>query len=108
MLRCRVDYRQALALLNQDEIHVRAASLNRARLNVAGNPQPLGKSAVPEALQFFDGDVVALALLHTGIGKITQGINRITTVAPPNFRYLLVSLDIGNFPEPRLFKLYPY
>src|SRR4029078_10882721 len=67
-----IDDAQQLVILNQDEAHVCTAALNRSRLYVSGDSQTLGVSAIPHSMQFFDGDVIALALLYTGVGEIAQ------------------------------------
>src|SRR6185437_5121373 len=53
--------------------HVRTAALNRAGLHVAGDAQALGIGAIAHPMQLFDGDVVALTLLHAGVGQVAQG-----------------------------------
>ena len=76
---------------------MRAGALDRSRLNVAGYAQPLGICPIAHPVQLFDGDVITFAFLHARVGEITEH-SRITTVAPPNFRYLLVSLDMKITP----------
>ena len=51
---------------------MRSAALDRARLYVPGNPQAFGIRTIAQASQFFDGDVVTLALLHPGVREIAQ------------------------------------
>ena len=50
-----------------------AGALDRSRHHVAGHAQALGVSVVAHAVQFLDGDVVALAVLHAGVGEIAEG-----------------------------------
>src|SRR5438445_4532774 len=67
-----IAHRQTQVLLHQNEIHMRAAALNRARLHITRHAKPLGVSTVTKPPQLFDRDVIALALLHPGVGKIAQ------------------------------------
>src|ERR1700746_2961157 len=67
-----IAHRQTQILLHQNEIHMRAAALNRARLHITRHAKPLGVSTVTKPPQLFDRDVIALALLHPGVGKIAQ------------------------------------
>src|SRR5207253_6020362 len=59
-----IAHRQTQVLLHQNEIHMRAAALNRARLHITRHAKPLGVSTVTKPPQLFDRDVIALALLH--------------------------------------------
>src|SRR5579864_692863 len=67
-----IAHRQTQVLLHQNEIHMRAAALNRSCLHISRYPKTLGIGAVAKTTQLLDGYVVALALLHPGVGKIAQ------------------------------------
>src|SRR5207248_1805495 len=67
-----VDHIQHLVVLSQGKVDIRPVALDRARQNVSSHAQTLGVSAVAHATQFFDGDVVALALLHAGVGEVPE------------------------------------
>src|ERR1700683_3831042 len=51
---------------------MRARSLDRPGLHIPRNPQTLRISAIPHLVQFADGDVIALAILHAGISEVTE------------------------------------
>src|ERR1019366_8107908 len=57
----------------QQEIHAGSGALDRSRHDVSRDAKTLGVSVIAHAVQFFDGDVVALAVLHPGVGKIAEG-----------------------------------
>jgi hypothetical protein len=63
---------QLQPLLVNLKIRARALAMDAAGNYLSGNPQPLGMSLGTHALQLFDGDVIALAVLNPGereIGK---------------------------------------
>ena len=61
-----------LIFFHQHELHVSSGTLDRSRLHVAGDAQALGIGAVAHLVQFLDGDVVALAVLHAGVGQVAE------------------------------------
>ena len=61
-----------LIVFNQYEINIRSAALDGPGLYVSCHAQALGVCPVAHPAQFFDGDVVALALLYAGVGKISE------------------------------------
>src|SRR5580704_4465127 len=63
---------QALILLDQHELHVRADALDRSRLHVAGYAQTFGVGSVAHFIQLCNRDVVALAVLHAGVGQVAE------------------------------------
>src|ERR1700722_15467720 len=67
-----VIHRQSLVLLHQHELHVRSVTLDRTGFHVSRNPQPLRVRSRAHGMQFFDGDVITLTVLHPGIGEIAE------------------------------------
>jgi hypothetical protein len=65
-----VVHREILVLFYEHKLDVRSPALDRTRLHVAGNPQALAVGRIPHLVQLFDGDVVTLAVLHAGVGKV--------------------------------------
>src|SRR5258708_4956357 len=59
-------------LLRGERIQVETRAPDRSCLYVACNTQTFGVGTVTHSAQFFNGDVVTLALLHTGISQITD------------------------------------
>src|SRR5208283_4401132 len=67
-----VNHLQRAVLFHQQELQMCALALDGAGNNISCDAQPLAVCAVAHAVQFLDGDVVALAVLHAGVGKIAQ------------------------------------
>src|SRR5271165_7196618 len=67
-----INHWECAVLLDQQELHVSALALDGSRDNIAGHAQPLTVRAVAHAIQFLDGDIVALAVLHSRVGKVPQ------------------------------------
>ena len=61
---------QILILLYQHKLHVGPGPLDRSRLHIAGDSQTLRVRAVAHLMQLLDGDVVALAVLDTGVCQV--------------------------------------
>ena len=70
--RARVVDRNILIFLHQHKLHVSSDALDRSRLHVARYPQTLGIRAIAHLVQFFDSDVIALAVLHSRVSQIGQ------------------------------------
>jgi hypothetical protein len=64
--------REQLILFHQDELHVGSGALDRPRLHIPRDSQTLRVSAITHLVQFADGNVVALAILHAGVGEIAE------------------------------------
>ena len=71
-LRPRIRNRQRQFIFFQHEVHARSRALDRPRHHIARHAQTLRVSVIPHAVQFFDGDVIALAVLHARVGQIAQ------------------------------------
>ena len=56
----------------EHEVDARSGALDGAGDYVSGDPQPLRVCVVAHAVQFFDGDVVTLAVLDAGVGEIAK------------------------------------
>src|SRR5580658_1800387 len=63
---------ESLILFDQHELHMRSVTLDRPRLHVSRNPQPLRIRSRAHGMQFFDGDVITLTVLHPGIREIAE------------------------------------
>ena len=63
---------QRTILLYQNKVHVRPAALNGSWLHIARDAQALAVCPIAHGLQLFDGDVVALAVLHAGVGEVPE------------------------------------
>src|SRR4051812_21709385 len=62
-----------LVLLDENEFDLRSGAPDGSGLNIAGNAQPLAINVVPfHAAELFNGDVIALALLHARVGEVRQ------------------------------------
>src|SRR5579883_1661819 len=67
-----VAHRQTQVLLHQDELHMRAVALDRAGLHVPRDAKALRVGTVAQTAKLLDGDVVALAFLHPGVGEVAE------------------------------------
>ena len=65
--------REAKVVFDEDEVHLGTGPLDGSGLDIAGNPEALAVGAVAHAVKFFDGDVVAFALLYAGVGQVGEG-----------------------------------
>src|ERR1700685_1801990 len=61
-----------LIVLDQDKLNFCAVPLDRARLHISRDAQPLGVGRISHAAQFFNRDVVALTLLDAGISHVSK------------------------------------
>jgi len=63
---------EKLILLHQHKFHVRAGAFDRSRLHITRYAQALGVGAVAHLVELADGDVIAFAVLDTGVGEIAE------------------------------------
>src|ERR1700737_4737994 len=63
---------ESLILLHKHKLHVSSGAFNGPGLYISSHAESLAMSLVPQRAQFFDGDVITLAVLHSGIGQVSQ------------------------------------
>ena len=64
--------RDILVFLDQHKLNMGSCAMDGAGLNVPCDAQALRVGAISHFVQLFDGYVVTLAVLHTGIGQVTE------------------------------------
>jgi len=109
-----VSHIQDLIVLHQDEVNVSTRPFDRASLDVSPNAKPFGIRSIAHATQFLDGDIVAFAILNTGICQVTQSQedeNRYTAeveILSRIVRHKSLCFDQTVFPLIKLVKLARY
>ena len=89
-----VRHGQRQVVFFQHEVNARSGALDRPGHHISRDAQSLGIGVVAHAVQFLDGDVVALAVLYAGIGEIAERKQNQHGYRHRISRYLLVSLDM--------------